>query len=152
MRNTNQSESIKIPRWRAYTWGAHLPLPFAGAGIAAFGDCGRGLRQRTLEPRCASAGGSLHPLPESGTAGLSGAAVIRSDHCAVSAAELRQSCGRVGSAGNSSALPVAGRSAHRFDHGCGSVTRFSWTTEEPHHERKQHPYHQLLRMLQGHSP
>lgn len=34
MRNTNQSESIKIPRWRAYTWGVlaaltcpcHLPV------------------------------------------------------------------------------------------------------------------------------
>ena len=34
MRNTNQSESIKMPRWHAYTWGVlaaltcpcHLPV------------------------------------------------------------------------------------------------------------------------------
>jgi hypothetical protein len=24
-------------------------------------------------------------------------------------------------------------------HRCGRVTRFSWTMEEPHHERKPHP-------------
>ena len=47
MRNTNQSESIKIPRWRAYTWGAlaaltcpcHLPvlaLLLSGTAAGAF--------------------------------------------------------------------------------------------------------------------
>ncbi|MGR0140746.1 broad-spectrum mercury transporter MerE, partial [Pseudomonas sp. RSP] len=47
MRNTNQSESIKIPRWRAYTWGVlaaltcpcHLPvlaLLLSGTAAGAF--------------------------------------------------------------------------------------------------------------------
>ena len=44
MRNTNQSESIKMPRWHAYTWGVlaaltcpcHLPvLAFLLSGTAA---------------------------------------------------------------------------------------------------------------------
>lgn len=47
MRNTNQSESIKMPRWHAYTWGVlaaltcpcHLPLlviALAGTTAGAF--------------------------------------------------------------------------------------------------------------------
>jgi len=47
MRNTNQSESIKIPCWRAYTWGVlaaltcpcHLPvlaLLLSGTAAGAF--------------------------------------------------------------------------------------------------------------------
>ena len=47
MRNTNQSESIKMPRWHAYTWGVlaaltcpcHLPvlaLLLSGTAAGAF--------------------------------------------------------------------------------------------------------------------